>query len=76
MPWADCRNCKRFVPLNRCPESLRQFLMHFARANGVEVLGWCNYHRKPITYYEGYCHAYLPRRRIEGCSTLDEWVGG
>jgi len=29
---------------------------------GSELLGYCNYYNRPITYYKGRCRAYTPKR--------------
>ena len=74
---ADCRLCKRFVPLNQCNPDLRKYLENFARIYNRTVLGWCNARGKPITYYRGHCSAFLPKRRdIDQCAKITDFLKG
>jgi|GEM_PF-3687285 len=72
MAEANCRNCHHFVPVSKMPESLKQKAREWIKHNrpGQRLLGWCNAYRRPVTYYEGTCGYYKPKRK-EDSQKLD-----
>ncbi|MEB3759756.1 MAG: hypothetical protein GSR81_02810 [Desulfurococcales archaeon] len=62
MPYADCRKCIYFIPIDELTDVYRKELALVLEAKwGWKVLGWCKAREKPITYYEGFCRRYKPR---------------
>ncbi|MCE4625843.1 MAG: hypothetical protein F7C35_08305 [Desulfurococcales archaeon] len=61
MPWADCRRCIYFIPIDELDDYRKELALIHEAKWGRKVLGWCKAREKPITYYEGYCRFYRPR---------------
>jgi len=73
---ANCRNCKHFIPLYRM--SLEQVeeaycWIHHHRP-GERLLGWCEAYNRPVTYIEGTCPRYLPKRKDMGSMKLTSFI--
>jgi len=81
---ADCRLCKRFISLARLKadplgrgllEDAEEYIRKY-RPN-ERILGWCSYFNRPVTYYEGNCSAFLPKRKnLEKNMLLTDFLKG
>ncbi|MHC1629268.1 MAG: hypothetical protein ACXQTI_10655 [Candidatus Nezhaarchaeales archaeon] len=74
---ADCRLCKRFVPVSKMSEELKEeaWIWIMKHRPGKDLKGWCNYYNRPCTHYTGSCPAFLPKRQTNGNLTLDMFMG-
>jgi len=80
MRWADCRLCRYFVRIDsmeyeRLPMELRLKALMTARRRGEKLLGICLAYERGVTYYEGSCKRFKPKREEDRSQkTLLEWL--
>lgn len=71
MGKVDCRACKHFMPLWKLPKELVLEVEREARRYNIRPLGYCLKFRKAVTYFEGYCGGFTPKREVpEGQKSL------
>ena len=75
---ANCRNCKHFIPRYKMTRSQLEEAMIRLKyyMPGAKLLGYCEAHNKPITYYEGSCYRYSPKHKEQGSMRLDAFLVG
>ena len=75
---ANCRNCKYFIPVSKMSNDLKEeCLIWIAKHRpSEELLGYCSKFKRPVTYFEGICSGYKPKRKSEGCIELIKFLTG
>ena len=61
---ADCRTCKYFIPADRVYPEIKKWCIDWISKyrTGEEFLGFCYKRKRPVTYYEGKCSLYTPKK--------------
>ena len=65
MPYADCRKCRYFIPLEELSDGQKADVLALASHMGRDprrVLGYCVKKNLPIVHYTGHCRDFEAKK--------------